>query len=91
MKTLFVYCIEWDNWYNLDFGASLPRCMYLILTQKMYLYRENLTKENISEEISKAWFGIHKPISFRFREAADEELNTNCYRNCWPIIKSKNN
>lgn len=84
MKNLLVYCIEWDNPHsNLDFGASLPRVMYFTLNQD----KENLTKEELCERISKSWFGRHKPISLRFREATTKELDENCHKNFWPIIR----
>lgn len=84
MKNLLVYSIEWDNpHHDLDFGASLPRTMYFVLNRN----EENLTKESIAEKISKSWFGRHKPISFRFREATDEDLEMNCHKNFWPIIR----
>ena len=84
MKNLFIYCIEWDNWHSdLDFGASLPRAMYFILNRN----EENLTKDVLSDKISKSWFGRHRPISFRFRKATIEDLEMNCHKNLWPIIR----
>ncbi len=84
MKNLLVYHIEWDNPNrDLDFGASLPRVMYLTLKQD----EENLTKETIAEKISKLWFRKHRPISFNFREATVNELNDNSKRNAWPLMR----
>lgn len=78
MKNLLVYSIEWDNPHrDLDFGASLPRVMYFILNQDT----ENLTKDVLSDKISKSWFRRHRPISFRFRKATDEDLEMNCHKN----------
>lgn len=86
MKNLLVYTIEWDNPHrDLDFGASLPRVMYFILNQDT----ENLTKEELCERISKSWFGRHKPISLRFKEATTKELDENCHKNFWPIIRER--
>lgn len=85
MKNLLVYSIEWDGnpHRNLDFGASLPRVMYFTLNQD----QENLTKEELCKRIAKSWFGRHTPISLRFREAITKELDENCHKNFWPIIR----